>query len=72
MPSWRELRRFCEADGWTLYRETDHYYYRKVLSDGTILRTKVSKGSGEIHGHLWDEIRKRQLKVSQEYFNGKL
>ncbi len=72
MPSWRELRRFCEADGWTLYRETDHYYYRKVLPDGTILRTKVSKGSGEIHGHLWDEIRKRQLRVSQGYFNSKL
>lgn len=72
MPSWRELRRFCDTDGWTLYRATDHCYYRKQLPDDTILRTKVSKGSGEIHGHLWDEIRNRQLKVTQESFNSKL
>jgi len=72
MPSWRDLRRFLEGDGWTLYRETDHLYYRKVLGDGTILRTKVSKASGEIHGHLREEIRRRQLRVSQEYFSRKL
>lgn len=72
MPSWRDLRRFCEADGWTLYRETDHFYYRKVLYDGTVLRTKVSKGTGEIRGHLWEEIRKRQLQTTQAYFNSKI
>lgn len=69
MPNWKELRRFCERDGWELYRNTDHYYYRKVEADGTIRRTKISKGSGEIRYYLWNEILKKQLGVTQEYFN---
>lgn len=69
MPSWNELRRFCERDGWELYKSTDHFYYRKRESDGTVKHTKVSRGSGEIRGHLWREILKKQLQVSEEYFN---
>ncbi len=69
MPSWRALKRYCERTGWELYKETDHYFYRKVLADGTILRTKVSKGSGEIHFHLWREILRKQLRTTQEEFN---
>lgn len=69
MPKWKELKRFCERDNWTLYKDTDHYYYSKIMPDGTVKRTKVSKGSGEIHPHLWREILKKQLQVSQEYFN---
>lgn len=69
MPRWRELKRFCEKDGWELYKDTDHYYYRKMDDDGSIRRTKVSKGSGEIHPKMWREIRNKQLKVTQEYFN---
>lgn len=51
MPSWKELKRFCDRDGWELYKDTDHYFYRKVQVGGTIRRTKVSKGSGEIKYH---------------------
>lgn len=69
MPSWRALKRYCERTGWELYKETDHYFYRKVLADGTILRTKVSKGSGEVHFHLWREILRKQLRTTQEEFN---
>ena len=69
MPRWKELKRFCERDDWELYKDTDHYYYQKIMSDGTVKRTKVSKGSGEIHQHLWREILRKQLQVSQEYFN---
>jgi len=72
MPSWKELKRFCENDGWELYKNTDHYYYRKADNDGTIRRIKVSKGSGEIKYHLWKEILRKQLRVSQEYFNSKI
>ncbi len=72
MPSWKELKRFCDRDGWELYKTTDHYFYRKIDDDGTIRRTKVSKGSGEIHAHMWQEIRNKQLKVTQEYFNSKI
>ena len=69
MPSWNDLKRFCQKDKWELYKDTDHYFYRKRDDDGTIRHTKVSKSSGEIHGHQWKEILKKQLKVTQEYFN---
>ena len=69
MPSWRELKRFCDHDGWELYKDTDHYYYRKVDDNGNIRKTKVSRGSGEIHAHMWQQILKKQLQVTQEYFN---
>ena len=46
-----------------------HYFYRKIDDDGSIRMTKVSKGSGEIHTRMWKEILKKQLKVTQEYFN---
>lgn len=69
MPRWKELKRYCDRDGWELYKETDHYFYRKILPDGTILRTKASKGSGEIHSHMWQEILKKQLQTTQEHFN---
>lgn len=71
MPRWSELRRFCERDGWELYKDTDHYFYRKFV-DGVLYKTKVSKGSGEINSRLWKDIRKNQLKVSQEEFNSKI
>ena len=70
MPKWKELKRFCERDGWELYKSTDHYFYRKIMPDGTIKRTKVTMGSGEIHPHMWQEILKKQLQVSEDYFNG--
>lgn len=72
MPKWKELKRFCENDGWELYKDTDHYYYRKIDEDGNLKRTKVSKGSGEIHSHMWQSILKNQLKVTKEYFNSKI
>jgi hypothetical protein len=40
--------------------------------NGNIKRTKVSMGSGEVKGHLWKEILKKQLQVSEEYFNSKI
>ena len=30
MPRWKELKRFCDRDGWELYKDTDHYFYRKI------------------------------------------
>ncbi len=69
MPSWKELKRFCESDGWELYKDTDHYYFRKFDDNGNLKRTKVSRGSGEIPKRLWQEILKKQLQVSLEYFN---
>lgn len=72
MPRWKELKRFCDNDGWELYKETDYYYYRKKLDDGSTLYTKVSKGSGEIHSNMWRVILHKQLKVTKEYFNSRI
>lgn len=72
MPKWKALKRFCENDGWELYKDTDHYYYRKIDGNGSLRRTKVSKGSGEIHSHMWQSILKNQLQVTKEYFNSKI
>lgn len=69
MPSWREIERFCRRDGWEEYKVTHHIYFRKVMPDGTVKRTKVSRGTGEVKGHLWKEILKKQLQVTEEEFN---
>ena len=69
MPRWKELKRFCERDGWECYKMTDHYFFRKTMPNGDVLYTKVSKGSGEIHEGMWKTILKNQLNVTQEYFN---
>jgi predicted RNA binding protein YcfA (HicA-like mRNA interferase family) len=69
MPSWRSLKNFCERDGWELYKQTDHDFYQKEDDNGEIRRTKVSRGSEEIGHNLWRQILKKQLQVSQEYFN---
>jgi len=71
MPSWKDLKRFCERDGWELYKDTDHYFFRKDNDRGMPRFTKVSKGSGEIKGNLWNKILNKQLQVSKEYFNSK-
>ena len=69
MPTWKELRKFLTHDNWVLIRETDHYFYVKELSNGELLRAKVSKGSGEIPRNLWQWILKHELRTTQEYFN---
>lgn len=43
MPSWKELKRFCERDGWELYKNTDHYYYRKYDDNGDLKKPKFQK-----------------------------
>lgn len=72
LPKWSELKRFYEKDGWEPYKNADHYFYRKFMLDGQIKMTKVSRGSGEIKKHLWQEILKKQLQVTQEEFNSKI
>ena len=68
-PKFGELKRFCEKNGWIMIRDTDHWYYEKVLADGTFLRTKVSHSiSKEIPSKLWDRILKKQLRISEKEF----
>ena len=71
-PSHDDLRRFCELDGWEELPRArggtgDHRRYRKVLPDGTILRTKVSHGRSEIGDPgLWRRIWREQLGLASE------
>ena len=62
----KELKRCCDRDRWELYKETAFYFYRKILPDETVVRTKVSKGSGKIHSHLGQEILKKQLQTTND------
>ena len=55
-----------------MYKDTDHFYYRKEDENGNIKHVKISKGTGEIHGHLWKEILRKQLQVTKEYFNERI
>ncbi|MCL2089160.1 MAG: type II toxin-antitoxin system HicA family toxin [Oscillospiraceae bacterium] len=55
-----------------MYKQTDHYYYRKFDNDGNYRQTKVSMGTGEISKNLWRHILNRQLQVTKEYFNEKI
>lgn len=68
-PKFGDLKRYCDKNGWVMLRNTDHWYYEKVLSDGTVLRTKISHGvSKEIPKILWERIRQKQLRISETTF----
>ena len=42
MPRWKELKRFCDRDGWELYKDTDHYFYETILKKLYSIRTSIS------------------------------
>lgn len=71
-PTFGDLRGFCAIDGWeqtkTVKKKTgDHFRYRKVLEDGTILRTRASHGNDEIADPgLWARIWRHQLGLESE------
>ena len=71
-PRHADLRRFCELDGWeeltgAAGKRGDHFRYRKILPDGTILRARVSHGSGRIEDPgLWRHIWRDQLGLETE------
>jgi len=72
MPSWSDLESFLRRDGWILVRQNGRdKIYEKILPDGTVLRTAVSKVTGEIGKGLFNRILKQQLRVDKEYFNSK-
>ena len=71
MPSWKDLEKFLQHDGWEFISRTSSAdrVYHKTLSDGTRWRSRVSKGSAEIGKNLFADILKRQLYCSKSYFN---
>lgn len=68
-PRYRDLKKYCEKNGWVLVHNTDHWHYEKVLADGSVLRTKVSHAvHKEIPGRLWQRILKNQLRTTEKEF----
>ncbi len=72
MPSWSDLESFLKRDNWVMVRQNGRdKIYEKTLPNGEILRTAVSKGTGEIGKGLFSRILKQQLRLDKEYFNSK-
>ena len=72
MPRWKELKKYLDNNGWQLFKDTDHYYYKKLDNNGEYKYCKVFRGSKEIEKGLWRYILKHQLKITQEEFNEKI
>jgi hypothetical protein len=75
-PTYKELGDFCRIDGWAdtskqrpgrKGKASDHDRYEKRLADGRILKTKVSRGSGQYGDpSLWRHIWRDQLGLESE------
>lgn len=75
-PTYRNLRDFCRIDGWDDLSQTrpgrkgralDHDRFEKRLDDGSILKTKVSRGRGHYADpNLWRHIWRDQLGLESE------
>jgi hypothetical protein len=68
-PTWVEIERFCEIDGWRRIRSTGHTFFQKVLDSGEVLETHVSFSTHKGPGRgRFQEILRHQLKVSRAEF----
>ncbi len=77
LPTAAEFKRFLAVDGWTERaarggtRTGDHWRFERTLADGTVLRTKVSHGSGSAQiadAGLFKHILRDQLRVTEDEF----
>ncbi|ULL13708.1 type II toxin-antitoxin system HicA family toxin [Paenibacillus sp. H1-7] len=67
---WKDHERWLNKKGWTLVRDTGRdKIYEKTEPDGTIRRTAVSKGTGELGKGLLDRIIKKQLGIDRDEYN---
>lgn len=68
-PKFGDLKRYCDNNGWVLIRNTDHWYFEKVLANGNVLQTRVSHATHkEIPKFLWERILKKQLQITEKDF----
>ena len=75
LPTYAELRRFCEVEGWedrdrAAHRpKGDHHRYVLTLAAGATLYTRVSHGAGSIQSRdMWAHILRDQLEVTADEF----
>jgi hypothetical protein len=68
-PSWGEIEKFCQIDGWNFVRSSGHSFYRKVLPSGETLETHTSfSGNKSMSHRVFSVILRTQLKVSRAKF----
>lgn len=68
-PKFKDLKKYCDKNGWVMIRNSDHWYYEKVLIDGTVLQTKIGHATyKEIPINVWRFILKNQLKITEKEF----
>jgi hypothetical protein len=65
--TWDEIEAFCQADGWSQVRVTDHIHWEKRLPSGELLQTHRSFGGG-MSQDLFSLILREQLKVNRGEF----
>lgn len=68
-PTFAQLRKFCEEDGWDPKARTDHWRFTKKMPDESLSLTKISFGAGQIGDpKLFAVIARDQLRVSIDEF----
>ncbi len=66
-PTWGEVRRFCERQGFAK-RETDHTFFDRTFPGGETAGTKISRGvdSETLTKARWTLVWRRQLRLKSE------
>lgn len=67
-PDWGQVRDFCRRNQYSEEQDADHWYYDKILSDGTSSWTKVSHGKDavQVPKNLWTKVYRHQLRLRLE------
>ncbi len=75
LPTYKELKRFVEVEGWedkdkvSQKKKGDHYRYVFVTPAGEILYTRISHGSEQVHSQdLFKHILRDQLCIDENQF----
>ena len=69
MPKKSHVRKYLRRNGWVLFKDTDHEYYKKV-SGGVERVTKLSHGKGEVPPPVWHKMLKQMGITESEFYAG--
>lgn len=67
LPKWRQVRQFCEAQGYER-NEGDHTRFIKLLPNGSSSGTMISHGKDnvDVPVNLWKLVWQKQLRLASE------
>lgn len=67
--TWDDVESFLRADDWTMTRETSHEFFEKLLPNGDLLRTHISRSRHKtLSRGRFRAILRDQLRVSETDF----